>query len=42
VAIDLLLSFRAASDWPAMISLVADMPGLLRGTAMAQEQLASR
>jgi hypothetical protein len=39
VAIDLLLSFRAASDWPAMISLVADMPRPLRTTVLVQEQL---
>jgi MAP3K TRAFs-binding domain len=39
VAIDLLLSFRAVSDWPAIISLVADMPSPLRATAMVQEQL---
>jgi MAP3K TRAFs-binding domain len=39
VAVDLLLSFRAASDWAAMIALVADMPRPLRTSVMVQEQL---
>lgn len=39
VAVDLLLSYRAASDWPGMIALVADMPEPLRTSVMVQEQL---
>lgn len=37
--IDLLLSFRAASDWDGMISLVAEMPEPVRASVMVQEQL---
>jgi MAP3K TRAFs-binding domain len=39
VAIDLLLSYRAVSDWQGMIDLVGDMPEPLRSTVMVQEQL---
>ena len=38
LAVDLLLSYRAASDWPAMISLVAELPEPLRSSVMVQEQ----
>ncbi|GLS17018.1 hypothetical protein GCM10007874_00330 [Labrys miyagiensis] len=40
VAIDLLLSYRAISDWPGMIDLVSDMPEALSSTVMVQEQYA--
>jgi hypothetical protein len=40
VAVDLLLSCRAASDWQQMIDVVADMPEPLRFTVMVQEQYA--
>ena len=39
VAVDLLLSYRAARDWPAMIGLVGDMSEPLRTSVMVQEQL---
>ena len=39
VVLDLLLSFRAVSDWARMISLVADMAPPLRRTVLVQEQL---
>jgi hypothetical protein len=39
VAIDLLLSHRAASDWHSMIDLVAGLSEPLRTTVMVQEQL---
>ncbi|MGB0128968.1 MAG: TRAFs-binding domain-containing protein [Rhodocyclaceae bacterium] len=40
VAIDLMLSHRAVSDWQAMVDLVARMPAPLAHTVMAREQLA--
>lgn len=40
VAIDLMLSFRALSEWKGMIKLIEAMPEALRATAMVQEQLA--
>ena len=40
VLIDLMLSYRAVSDWAAMASLIAEMPETLRLTVMVQEQLA--
>ncbi len=39
VAVDLLLSYRAALAWPAMIGLVGDMSEPLRTSVMVQEQL---
>jgi hypothetical protein len=39
VAVDLLLSYRAASEWAAMIDLVAQMPEPLRSSVMVREQL---
>ena len=38
VLIDLLLSYRAVSDWQAMVDLVARMPKLLARTTLVQEQ----
>ena len=39
IIIDLMLSYRAVKDWPAMIELVSQMPALLGKTVMVQEQL---
>ena len=38
VAIDLLLSYRAAKDWQGMVDLVQALPEPLRSTVMVQEQ----
>lgn len=40
VVIDLYLSYRAASDWPAMIALAGRMAPPLAATVMVREQLA--
>ena len=39
VAVDLLLSYRAVSDWQGMIELANDMPEPLRSTVLVREQL---
>ncbi len=39
VVIDLFLSYRAVSDWQAMVDLVAQMPGPLAHSVMVREQL---
>jgi hypothetical protein len=39
VVIDLFLSYRAVSDWKAMVELAGRMPGPLAETVMVQEQL---
>lgn len=39
VVIDLFLSYRAVSDWPAMVDLAAQMPAPLARSVMVREQL---
>jgi len=39
VVIDLFLSYRAVSDWPAMVDLAARMPAPLARSVMVREQL---
>jgi len=39
IIIDLLLSYRAVSDWQAMVDLVENMPSILQRKVMVQEQL---
>lgn len=40
LVVDLLLSWRAVGDWPAMLTLIEAMPAPLAGTALVQEQRA--
>jgi hypothetical protein len=40
VLVDLLLSYRAASEWKEMIRLAGAMPEPLRRSTLVQEQLA--